>query len=142
MTWSDFEIEGQLQDPPDTVRTLFTPVMTRRTSLTEDARADVVATATRFGYFVVGLGTREAPNGTHAVLHLAPLPLVRKVDIDVKQSPFATLLDDQIRRADEHISETVVIGFVGLRNLVHARIHPGPETARPGQWVTHRELQG
>ena len=102
VTWNDFEIEGpidgELRDPPDTVRTLFTPVMTRRTSLTEDARADVVATATRFGYHVVGLGTRESPRGTHAVLQLAPLPLVRRVDIDIKQSPFATLLDDQVRR--------------------------------------------
>jgi outer membrane protein assembly factor BamA len=97
-TWNDFDIEGELQDPPDTVRTLFTPVMTRRTSLTEDARADVVATAARFGYSVVGLATRETPRGAHAVLHLAPLPLVRRVDVDVKQSPFATLLDDQIRR--------------------------------------------
>ncbi|HEX2687232.1 MAG TPA: POTRA domain-containing protein, partial [Kofleriaceae bacterium] len=98
VTWSEFDIEGELADPPETVRTLLTPVMTRRSSLTEDARADVLATAARFGYFVVGLGTRETPKGTHAVVHLAPLPLVRKVIIDIKQSPFATLLDDQVRR--------------------------------------------
>jgi len=29
------------------------------------------------------------------VLRLAPLPLVRKVNVDIKQSPFATLLDDR-----------------------------------------------
>lgn len=97
-TWNEFEIEGDLRDPPATVRTLFTPVMTRRTSLTDEARADVVATATKYGYYVVGLGTRETAKGNHAVLHLAPLPLVRKVNIDIKQSPFATLLDDQVRR--------------------------------------------
>jgi len=98
VTWSEFDIEGTLRDPVDTVRALFTPVMTRRTSLTEDARADVLATAARFGYFLIGLGTRDTPKGTHAVLHLAPLPLVRRVNIDIKQSPFATLLDDQVRR--------------------------------------------
>jgi outer membrane protein assembly factor BamA len=98
VTWNEFEIEGELRDPPATVRTLFTPVMTRRTSLTDDARADVVATATKYGYFVVGLSTRETPKGNHAVVHLVPLPLVRKVNIDIKQSPFATLLDDQVRR--------------------------------------------
>jgi outer membrane protein assembly factor BamA len=97
-TWSEFDIEGQLQDPPDTVRTLFTPVMTRRTSLTEESRADVIATAVRFGYHVVGLTTRDTGKATHAVLQLAPLPLVRKVNVDITQSPFATLLDDQVRR--------------------------------------------
>jgi len=98
VTWSEFDIEGELRDPPETVRTLFTPVMTRRSSLTETSRGDVAATAEKFGYFLVGLGTRDTPNGTHAVVHLAPRPLVRKVVIDIKQSPFATLLDDQVRR--------------------------------------------
>jgi outer membrane protein assembly factor BamA len=98
VTWSEFEIEGELRESPETARALFTPVMTRHRSLTDDARADVLATAARFGYFVVGLGTRDTPKGTHAVVHLAPLPLVRKVNIDIKQSPFATLLDDQVRR--------------------------------------------
>lgn len=99
VTWSEFDIEGELRDPPETVRALFTPVMTRRSSLTEAARAEVLATAAKYGYFLVGLGTRDVPKGgTHAVVHLAPLPLVRKVVIDIKQSPFATLLDDQVRR--------------------------------------------
>jgi outer membrane protein assembly factor BamA len=99
VTWNEFDIAGELRDPPDTVRALFTPVMTRRSSLTEEARADVFATAAKLGYFLVDLGTRDAPGkGTHAVVRLAPLPLVRKVVIDIKQSPFATLLDDQVRR--------------------------------------------
>jgi outer membrane protein assembly factor BamA len=98
VTWNEFDIEGELQDPPETVRALFTPVMTRRSSLTEDARADVIATATKYGYSLVSLSTRDTPRGTHAIVHLAPLPLVRKVTVDIKQSPFATLLDDQVRR--------------------------------------------
>src|SRR4029079_18443887 len=95
VTWNEFEIEGELRDPAATVRTLFTPVMTRRSSLTEDARADVIATATKYGYYLVALAPREPPKASHAIVRLAPLPLVRKVNIDIKQSPFATLLDDQ-----------------------------------------------
>lgn len=98
VTFNEFDIEGELQDSPATVRALFTPVMTRRSSLTEAARADLTTTATRYGYFVVSLGSRETAKGTHAVIRLARLPLVRKVNIDIKQSPFATLLDDQVRR--------------------------------------------
>jgi outer membrane protein assembly factor BamA len=94
VTWNGFEIAGVLRDRPDTVRTLFTPVMTRRSSWTKAARDDVHETAKRFGYFVVSLGMK----GTHAIVHLAPRPIVRKVTIDIKQSPFATLLDDQVRR--------------------------------------------
>ena len=97
-TWNDFEIEGELQDPADTVRALLTPVMTRRTSLTDDARNDITETARRYGYHVVALTTREVPTGSRAVLQLAPLPLVRKVNVDIKQSTFTTLLDDQVRR--------------------------------------------
>jgi len=98
VTWNEFDVEGTLRDPPETVRALFTPVMTRRTSMTDDARGDVLATAAKFGYVVVGLTTRDSPKGTHAVLSLAPLPLVRLVNVTIRQSPFATLLDDQVRR--------------------------------------------
>jgi outer membrane protein assembly factor BamA len=98
VTWNEFDIEGDLQDPPATVRTLLAPVMTRRTSLTDEARADITATAGQFGYHVVSLTTRDTPAGTHAVLRLSPRPRVRKVDIDINQRLFTILLDDQVRR--------------------------------------------
>src|SRR5262249_26069218 len=85
-TWNDFDIEGELQDPAETVRALFVPVMTRRTSLTDDARNDIIEIARKYGYHVVGVSTREVATGSHAVLQLAPLPLVRKVNVDIKQS--------------------------------------------------------
>ena len=97
-TWNDFAIEGDLQDPAETVRTLFAPVMQRRTSLTDDARNDIIGIARKYGYSLISITTRDTPTGSHAVLRLAPLPLVRKVNVDIKQSPFATLLDDQVRR--------------------------------------------
>jgi outer membrane protein assembly factor BamA len=98
VTWNEFDIEGDLPDPPDTVRTLLAPVLTRRTSLTDESRADIAATAGQFGYHVVSLTTRDTPAGTHAVLRLSPRPRVRKVDIDIKQPLFTILLDDQVRR--------------------------------------------
>jgi outer membrane protein assembly factor BamA len=98
VTWNEFDIEGTLQDPADTVRTLLAPVMARRTSLTDEARADITATAGQFGYYVVSLTTRDTPAGTHAVLQLSPRPRIRKVDIDINQRLFTILLDDQVRR--------------------------------------------
>lgn len=98
VTWNEYDVEGELQDPPDTVRTLLAPVMTRRTSLTDEARADITATAGQFGYHVVSLTTRDTPAGTHAVVRLSPRPRVRKVDIDINQRLFTILLDDQVRR--------------------------------------------
>jgi len=78
-TWNDFEIEGDLQDPAETVRTLFAPVMQRRTSLTDDARNDIIGIARKYGYSLNAITTRDTQTGSHAVLRLAPLPLVRKV---------------------------------------------------------------
>jgi outer membrane protein assembly factor BamA len=98
VTWNEFAIEGELRDPPAAARRLFTPVMGRWSSLTEAARKDIAATATRYGYVVVGVTTRDAPTGSTAIVRLAPLPIVRTVAVDIKQSPFATLLDDQVRR--------------------------------------------
>ena len=98
VTWSDFDVEGTLHEPAETVRALFTPVMTRYTSLTEDARANISATAANFGYEVIGIDARESGKGTRLVLRLGAKPIVRKVKIDIKQSPFTTLLDDQVSR--------------------------------------------
>jgi len=98
VTWNEFDLEGEFRDPADTVRTLLAPVMTRRTSLTDEARSDIAATAGQFGYHVVSLTTRDTPAGTHAVLRLSPRPLVRKVDVDINQRLFTILLDDQVRR--------------------------------------------
>src|SRR5262249_44219348 len=98
VTWNEFDVEGELQDPPDTVRTLLAPVMARRTSLTDEARTDITATAGQFGYHVASLTTRDTPAGTHGGCRLSPRPRVRKVDIDINQRLFTILLDDQVRR--------------------------------------------
>jgi outer membrane protein assembly factor BamA len=98
VTWGDFELAGTLIDPEPTVRALMTPTMTRNRAMTDDAREEIAESAGDLGYHLVGLGTREAPAGTHAVVHLAPKPIVRRIDVRVKQSVFGQLLDDEIRR--------------------------------------------
>lgn len=98
VTWSEFDVEGELRDPPATVRALFLPVMSRHPALTDDARAEVACIASRYGYAVVRIEPRETAKGTHAVIQLAALPMVRKVNVHIKQSLFAALLDDQVRR--------------------------------------------
>ena len=79
VTWSGFDIEGQLADERTTVRALFEPTMSRHRALTSAAREDVRAIAEAFGYHLVGLTPREVPgNGTVAIIHLAPLPMLRR----------------------------------------------------------------
>jgi len=98
VTWSDFDLSGTLIDPEPTVRALMTPTMTRIRALTDAAREEIAKAAGEFGYHLVGLGTRETPTGTRAVVHLAPKPIVRRIDVDVSQSVFDQLLDDEIAR--------------------------------------------
>ncbi len=99
VTWNDFELTGDAIDPTGTVRALFAPTLGRHRALTEDARGEIVRAATAFGYHVVGIGTRETPTGTHLSVHLAPLPMVRRVYVDIKDSgAFKTLLDDEVKR--------------------------------------------
>jgi outer membrane protein insertion porin family len=98
VTWADFELAGTLIDPEPTVRALMTPVMTRNRALTDAAREEIAASAGEFGYHLVGIGTRETPAGTRAMVHLAPKPIVRRIKVGVTQSVFAELLDDEIRR--------------------------------------------
>ncbi|MDB4963801.1 MAG: surface antigen [Myxococcales bacterium] len=98
VTWSSFSVEGQLRDAESTVRALLDPTMSRHRALTDAARDDIRQITAAFGYHLVGLRTKDAATGSIAVVHLSPLPMVRKVDVDVKQSLFDTRLDDEIRR--------------------------------------------
>ncbi len=102
VTWNAFEITGTLTDPAETVRALFEPTMRRHRALTEDARDDVAKLAASFGYQLIGLGTKDTATGTVAVIGLSPLPMVRRIDVDVKQKFVdilnTPLLDDEIKR--------------------------------------------
>jgi outer membrane protein assembly factor BamA len=97
--WSEFEIEGQLVDSKETVHTLLEPTLAQyRTSLSLATMPELALITARFGYQLVGHHTVELPNGSRLILHLAPLPLVRKVYVDMKQSILDKLLEDEVQR--------------------------------------------
>ena len=102
VTWGGFEIKGELTESEATLRGLFEPTMRRHRAMTDSARGDITKIATSFGYHMVGLGTRDTPQGIVAVITLSPLPLVRRIDIDVKQGFFekftTPLFEEEIKR--------------------------------------------
>lgn len=102
VTWGGFEIKGDLIESDATLRGLFEPTMRRHRAMTDAARGDITKIATSFGYHLVGLGARETPQGIVAVITLSPLPLVRRIDVDVKQGFFekftTPLFEEEIKR--------------------------------------------
>jgi outer membrane protein assembly factor BamA len=98
LKYYDFEVSGELIDPPGTLRALMEPAMQSGGQvLSEGHRREIVDAAGKIGYEVVAISAKEVGDKTHAVLFLAPRPIVRKVDIAVQQSLFDTLIDDQVR---------------------------------------------
>lgn len=102
VTWSGFEIQGQVTESESTLRGLFEPTMRRHRAMTDSARGDITKIASSFGYHLVGLGTKDSPQGIIAVITLSPLPLVRRIDVDVKQGFFekftTPLFEEEIKR--------------------------------------------
>ena len=93
--WSDYAVEGELIDPAATVRALFDPTLQQyRTSLTAKSWVEIAAMTAKYGYQLVG----HRVDGERLVLHVAALPVVRTVSIDVHQGWFDRPLDDEIRR--------------------------------------------
>lgn len=94
--WTDFEVRGRLIDKPETVKALLEPTLLQyRTSLSAQTIPEIAVMAGRYGYQLVGQTTLD----TKLILSLAPLPLVRKVDIDISdQSFFAKPLDEEVKR--------------------------------------------
>ncbi len=93
VTWSDFEVEGTLVEAASTVRALFAPTVQRYRALTDAARKDIEDLAAVYGYHVA-----LAARGAKLVLTLSPLPIIRKVTVDVKQDLFDSLVEDEIKR--------------------------------------------
>ncbi len=97
--WSEFGIEGKLVDSNQTVHTLLQPTLQQyQTSLSLATLPELAITIARFGYQLVGHRTVDIPNGQRLVLHLAPLPLVRRVNVAVDQGWFDKLLEDEVLR--------------------------------------------
>ena len=93
--WTEFEVTGDLVDAADAVHALLAPTMAQlQTTLTAAHWKDVAAVTAKLGYQLVG----HLVTGTKVVLHLAPLPMVRTVGIDVPQHWYEKLVDEEVRR--------------------------------------------
>ena len=93
--WTDFAVDGDLVDRPEIVHALLEPTMAQlQTTLSAARWKDVAEITAKLGYQLVG----HLVTGTRIVLHLAPLPMVRVVGIDVPQHWYEKLLDEEIRR--------------------------------------------
>jgi outer membrane protein assembly factor BamA len=97
--WREFEVAGSIVERREVVHALLEPTMEQlRTSLSVATLPQLAALTARFGYQLVRHDTIDMPNGTKLVLYLAPLPLVRRVDVDIDQSIVDKLLEDDVRR--------------------------------------------
>jgi hypothetical protein len=98
----DFDLSGELKDPIETVRTLLAPTMQRHRVMSDEVRNEAEAAAAAIGYHLVGLGTKDTPAGKRVQLHLTPLPMVRKIKVDLNQSILdvltTPLFEDEVRR--------------------------------------------
>jgi outer membrane protein assembly factor BamA len=100
IAWTEFEVRGILVESPAHVHALLEPTLLQfRTSLSAATLPAVAQVTARFGYQLVGQTTQDLADGTKLILSLAPLPLVRKVDVSITDQPFfGKVLDDEIKR--------------------------------------------
>ncbi|MDB4957662.1 MAG: surface antigen [Myxococcales bacterium] len=93
--FSEFVVEGDLVDPAATVHALLEPTLSQYgTVLPAASWVEISKMAAKYGYQFVG----HRSDGSKLALHLAPLPIVRKVDVDIDQSILDKLLDEEVKR--------------------------------------------
>ncbi len=102
--WNDFEVAGDALDAAATVRDLVEPAFKKLQTTSEPERTvGIAAAVAAYGYQLLGVSTVQSPSGVVASLRLARLPVVRKVDITIRdrgirQSLSTALLDEEVRR--------------------------------------------
>ncbi len=97
--WTRWEVTGMLIDPPARVRALLEADMRTHRAITLDARRELGEVCERLGYHMVDLVVSRPGDGeVVATLVLAPNLMVRWVEIDLEQSAFNSIVDDDIRR--------------------------------------------
>jgi outer membrane protein insertion porin family len=95
--WTEFSIEGRLVDSTSEVHAMLEPTLERyRTSLTPKTLRDELAkVVAKLGYQLLSY---ELTSG-RLVLHVAALPIIRRVDVKIPgESPFDKLFDEDVRR--------------------------------------------
>lgn len=96
LQWTTWEVTGDLVDPVTILTALVEPEVIKRRALTEAARTDLAEVFARLGYQLLEIATTRRPDGIHATFRVAPILLVRWVDVDV--SARRVFIGDDIRR--------------------------------------------
>ncbi|MBK9032807.1 MAG: BamA/TamA family outer membrane protein [Myxococcales bacterium] len=97
MQWTEWEVVGTFIDPAATVRAILEPEVGKLRVLTDAAREQLLEVCERIGYRLLDLRTTRLPDGgIRATLEVAPILVVRWVDVSV--SSRGVFLDDEIRR--------------------------------------------
>jgi outer membrane protein insertion porin family len=105
LLWQEWEIRGKnlSGDTRQTLRAFFAPKMSSQQAITRDSREELSRFAQNIGYYLLDITAEKGAAGTMAVLHLEPVTLVRRVSVDVDNSPirfyrFDTVFEDEIVR--------------------------------------------
>jgi outer membrane protein insertion porin family len=106
--WTEWTVRGRLIDDRATIEAVLETEMVTHRALTESAQADLAAACERYGYELVGFATEPLPGGgVRAVLHIEPIPIVRRVTVRIPTSLWpskipenfvAASMDEEIRR--------------------------------------------
>jgi outer membrane protein assembly factor BamA len=106
--WTEWTVTGRLIDDRETIEAVLETEMVTHRALTESAQADIAAACERYGYELVGFATESlGGGGVRAVLHIEPIPIVRRVTVRIptslhpKKIPenfIAATMDEEIRR--------------------------------------------
>jgi outer membrane protein insertion porin family len=98
--WTEWTVTGRLIDDRATIEAVLDAEMVTHRALTESAQADIAAACERYGYELVGFDTEPlASGGVRAILHIEPIPMVRRVDVSLPRLSFvAVTVDEEVRR--------------------------------------------
>lgn len=94
--WTEWDLAGEYVDDPASLRALVERDVSKRRTLTDAARAELAEVFAKLGYHLVEVETSRLPDGIRATFKVAPILLVRWVDVDVSER--RVFIGDDIRR--------------------------------------------
>ncbi len=93
--WTEFDIEGELLEPKETVRTFLASRMAERQPLKPDAADELAAFCLKIGYHLTKIrAIKLEGGGIRAVLRLQPVTQVSWVSVDIENWRWSWLVTD------------------------------------------------
>jgi outer membrane protein assembly factor BamA len=96
--WTEWTLVGTMLEPATKVRAMLEPTMQQRRVLDEKAEAEIKGVCQVLGYHLIRIDKATVGSGTLATLVVAPIPVIRSVNVTTRNAPFGVLLDDEIGR--------------------------------------------